>query len=254
MVTSTNQDEVDESIQIIEPEEPTGEVPVEEPQPVEDSPSGEVGEQQAPRDRADDGPPASVASEAPPAQPPRPQADQAAIAELQQRRVAEQEQTWRQNVGRAALGYEKQLQESGYMPEQARDQAKRYVQQEQKFRKQDEEAANMIGYVQGQHMAAVHYLKKHGLAPQQVLDDLAALLKTNSPPEMEKEAKRMRSDRSMRAEITQLKQGRVPAQTFDNSQGATESTTNQARLLDAYLLGDRSEAAMRAAKKLALGS
>ena len=140
------------------------------------------------------------------------------------------------------------------MPEQARDQAKRYVQQEQKFRKQDEEAANMVGYIQGRNMAAVHFLKKHGLAPQQVLDDLVALQKTNSPAEMEKEAKRMKSDRTMRAEIAQLKQGRVPPQTFDNSQGSAEATTNQDRLLDAYLAGDRSEAAMRAARKLTLGS
>ncbi|MAH49305.1 hypothetical protein CMI37_25995 [Candidatus Pacearchaeota archaeon] len=254
MVTSTNPDEMNESVQIIEPEEQGGDSPVEEPQPVEDSPSEEAVEQPVAQDGGGEPTSTSVASEPPPAQPPRPQADQAAIAELQQRRVAEQEQTWRQNVGRAALNYERQLQEAGYMPEQARDQAKRYVQQEQKFRKQDEEAANMVGYIQGRNMAAIHFLKKHGLANKQVLDDLAALQNTNSPAEMEKEAIRMKNDRAMRSEIAQLKQGRVPPQTFDNSQGAAEATTNQDRLLDAYLAGDRSEAAMRAARKLTLGS
>ena len=256
MVTSTNQDAIDESIQIIEPEEIGEEGPSGEPEAVEASPSEEAGEQPSSQNKDGDVASTSVATEAPPepAPQPTPQVDQAALAELQQRRVAEREQTWRTKVGAAARNYEKQLQEAGYMPEQARDQAKRYVQQEQKFRKQDEEAANMVGYIQGRNMAAVHFLKKHGLAPQQVLDDLVALQKTNSPAEMEKEAKRMKSDRTMRAEIAQLKQGRVPPQTFDNSQGSAEATTNQDRLLDAYLAGDRSEAAMRAARKLTLGS
>jgi hypothetical protein len=157
-------------------------------------------------------------------------------------------------VGQQARTYEQQLEQSGYMPEQAREQARRYVQQEQKFRKQDAEAASMVGHIQGRGMAAVHFLKKHGLASQQVLDDLVALQKTSSPAEMEKEAIRMKNDRSMRAEIAQLKQGRVTPQTFDNSQGSAEASSNQDRLVDAYMNGDRSEAAVRAVKKLTLGN
>ena len=140
------------------------------------------------------------------------------------------------------------------MPEQARDQAKRYVQQEQKFRKQEEESANMVGYVQGRQSAAVHFMKKHGLANRQMLDDLMALQQTNSPAEMEKEAQRMKNDRALRAENARLKQGRVAPQAFDNSQGAAEASSNDNRLLDAYNSGDRSEAAIRAARRLALGS
>jgi DNA-binding transcriptional MerR regulator len=100
----------------------------------------------------------------------------------------------------------------------------------------------------------IHFLQKHGLASKQVIDDLAALQKASSPAEMEKEALRMKNDRAMRAEIAQLKQGRVPPQTFDNSQGSAEATTNQDRLYDAYLAGDRSEAAVRAVRKLTLGN
>ena len=140
------------------------------------------------------------------------------------------------------------------MPEQARDQARRYVQQEQKFRKQDEEAAGMIGHIQGRQAAAVHFMKKHGLANKQMLDDLMALQQTNSPAEMEKEAQRMKNDRALRAENTRLKQGRVAPQAFDNSQGAAEASSNDNRLLDAYNNGDRSDAAIRAARRLALGS
>ena len=127
-------------------------------------------------------------------------------------------------------------------------------QQEQKFRKQDEEAASMIGYIQGRQTAAVHFMKKHGLADKQMLDDLMALQQTNNPAEMEKEAQRIKNDRALRAENAQLKQGRVAPQAFDNSQGAAESSSSDNRLLDAYNAGDRSEAAVRAARRLALGS
>ena len=252
MVTSTNPDEVDGNIQVIEPEAPEEDISAEGSETVEGGPSEGGGEQPVSQARDGIAPPNNGVSEAPVM--PAPQIDEAALAELQQRRVAEQEQTWRQKVGQQARTYEQQLEQSGYMPEQAREQARRYVQQEQKFRKQDAEAASMVGHIQGRGMAAVHFLKKHGLASQQVLDDLVALQKTSSPAEMEKEAIRMKNDRSMRAEIAQLKQGRVTPQTFDNSQGSAEASSNQDRLVDAYMNGDRSEAAVRAVRKLTLGN
>ena len=176
------------------------------------------------------------------------------INELYERRSAEQEQTWKDKVGRVAKAYEQQLSESGYLPEQARDQARRYIQQEQKFKKLEEENSNMLGYVQGKQAAAIHFMKQHGLADKQMLDDFTALQATNSPQEMEKEVKRMKRERELIAENARLKQGRVPPQTFDNSQGAAEATSNQDRLLDAYINGDRSEAAVKAAKRLAMGN
>jgi hypothetical protein len=78
---------------------------------------------------------------------------------------------------------------------------------------------------------------------------LRALQQTGTPAEMEKEAKRMKEDRALRAENARLKQGQVPAQTFDNSQGAAEATSNDARLLQAYIDGDRSEAATAAVRR-----
>jgi hypothetical protein len=251
MVMSTEPQELDESVDIIESAVAEEESPVEEPEAIEAAPTEEV---EAASAGATDGSSDVVAAPPPPPPPATPQVDQKALQELQQRRAAEQERTWRDQVGRAARTYEQQLQEAGYMPEQARDQAKRYVQQEQKFRKQDEEASNMIGYVQGRQSAAVHFMKKHGLANKQMLDDLMALQQTNSPAEMEKEAQRMKNDRALRAENVRLKQGRVAPQAFDNSQGAAEASSNDNRLLDAYNSGDRSEAAVRAARRLALGS
>ena len=251
MVMSTEPQELDESVDIIESAVAEEESPVEEPEAIEAAPTEEV---EAASAGATDGSSDVVAAPPPPPPPATPQVDQKALQELQQRRAAEQERTWREQVGRSARTYEQQLQEAGYMPEQARDQAKRYVQQEQKFRKQDEEAANMIGYVQGRQSAAVHFMEKHGLANKQMLNDLMALQQTNSPAEMEKEAQRMKNDRALRAENARLKQGRVAPQAFDNSQGAAEASSNDNRLLDAYNSGDRSEAAVRAARRLALGS
>lgn len=252
MVTSTEPLESGEYIDVIEPvdtEDQPQEVQEEELDATIVAPTGEATE--APVARTN-GPVDTISQ--PPSAPPTPQVDQRALQELQQRRVAEQDRAWRENVGRQARSYEQQLQESGYMPDQAREQARRYVQQEQKFRKQDAEAASMVGHIQGRQMAAVHFMKKHGLANQQMLNDLMALQQTNSPMEMEREAQRMKNDRALRAENARLKQGRVPPQTFDNSQGAAESSSNDNRLLDAYNNGDRSEAAVRAARRLALGA
>tara|TARA_R100000306_G_scaffold50522_1_gene47599 strand:+ start:52 stop:807 length:756 start_codon:yes stop_codon:yes gene_type:complete len=251
MVMSTEPQELDTSVDIAEPAVAEEEGQVEAPEAIEAAPAGEV--EAAPTEVAG-GPTNVVATPPPPPPPAAPQVDQKAIQELEQHRAMEQERTWREKVGRAARAYEQQLQESGYMPEQARDQARRYVQQEQKFRKQDTEASNMVGYVQGRQAAAVHFMEKHGLANKQMLNDLMALQQTNSPAEMEKEAQRMKNDRALRAENTRLKQGRVAPQAFDNSQGAAEASSNDNRLLDAYNNGDRSEAAVRAARRLALGS
>ena len=179
---------------------------------------------------------------------------QKAISELQQRREADINRQWEEAVGKKARSYERQLNDAGYMPEQSRDQARRYIQQEQKFRKQERETSDMLGYVEGRQAAAVHYMKKHGLANEQMLNDLIALQRTTSPGDMEKEANRMKRERALLAENARLKQGRVAPQTFDNSQGSAEVTTNQDRLLEAYINGDRSEAAVKAARFLTLGT
>lgn len=191
-------------------------------------------------------------TQAPP--PAAPQVDQAALQELQHRRAAEVQQQWKDNVGRQARSYQQRLEESGYLPEQAKDQARRYIQQEQKIKQQESEAAEYIGFVEGRQVAAVHFMKKFGLANKQMLDDLISLQRVNNPTEMEREAQRMKKERSLIAENARLKQGRVAPQTFDNSQGSAEPASNDQRLLDAYNNGDRSEAATRAARKLALGN
>ena len=257
MVTAIEPQDTDETITIVdpvesvtevaEPEAPAEGTPEESPEAVPSGDAPVVTEEQvaAPAD--------TVAQQAPPSQP-APQVDQKSIDELRKYQQADVQREWTEKIGRTARAYEQQLNDAGYMPEQARDQARRYVQQEQKFRKQEEDSSNMIGYVQGKQAAAVHFMQKHGLANQQMLNDLMSLQSANSPADMEREAQRMKRERGLIAENARLKQGRVAPQTFDNSQGSAEATSNQDRLLEAYIAGDRSDAALQAARRLALGN
>ena len=257
MVTATEEQEVDQTIEIVDPVVPEVEQTEEQP------PEGGGETQEAPSEGTPTGGTQVVANDPPVTpedsyrqSPPAnvPQINQQAVDELQQRRQEDQQRQWRENVSKRAQSYEQQLNEAGYMPEQSRDQARRYVAQEQKFKKQEQSSADMLGYVQGKQAAAIHYMKQHGLANKQVLDDLLALQSANTPVEMEREAKRMKRERELVAENAKLKQGRVAPQTFDNSQGSAEATSNQVRLLEAYISGDRSEAAIKAARRLALGN
>ena len=256
MVTATEPQDADESITIVDQGDPVTEVaepeaPVEgEPEAVATDDAPVVTEGQA-APLVDTG--TSPAPQRAPKQP-VPQVDQRSIDELRRYQQADVQREWKERVGKTARAYEQQLNDAGYMPEQARDQARRYVQQEQKFRQQEGETAEMLGYVQGKQAAAVHFMKKHGLANQQMLNDIMALQAANTPAEMEQEAQRMKRERGLIAENARLKQGRVAPQTFDNSQGSAEATSNQDRLLEAYIAGDRSDAALQAARKLSLGN
>ena len=228
------------------PDDDAGDVAVEAPvtdTPVEAAPVSEV--QASP----------GVASQPQPGQKVMPPEQQQQLNELYQRRSAEEAQRWRDQVGQTARGYEQALTQQGYTPAMARDQARRYVQQEQKFRQQDAEAADMLGFIEGRQMAAMHFLEREGLADKQMLTDMRALQQANSPAEMDKEARRMKQERSLRAENARLKQGQVPAQSFDNSQGSAQaSSSSDQRLMDAYINGDRSEAAVSAVRRIMQGS
>jgi hypothetical protein len=252
MVMSTQPQEADEPVEVIEPVEiDTQDVDISEETeaPVEDVAPADI---EAPAASVE--PTASVPDGSPPPPPPPPSAEQQAINELQERRAAEAQRQWQQQVISKAKQFEQQLNDEGYMPEQARAQARRYVQQEQRFRQHEQEASDMVGFLAGRQAAAIHFMKQHGLANTQMLNDLMALQQVNSPAEMDKEARRMKRERALIAENTRLKQGRVAPQTFDNSQGSAEVTTNQDRLLQAYMRGDRSDAATQAARNITFGA
>ena len=175
------------------------------------------------------------------------------LMELQRHRQANAQKEWQQNLIREAQAVERRAQEQGADPQSARLVARQHLAHAQKLRQQDEKALDLVGFVEGRNNAAMNYAQKYNLLPKQALADIQALTRTRTPQEMDVEAKRIAQFRSQRAEIERLKQGRVAPQTFDNSQGSAEVTTNQDRLLDAYINGDRSEAATNAARRLHYG-
>ena len=176
------------------------------------------------------------------------------IAELQRLRQANAQKEWETQQVRQAQAIEKRAQEQGADPHSARQIARQHLSHQKALRDQDNKALDLIGFVEGRNNAAMHYLQKYKLVPKQAIEDIRSLIKHRSPQEMDVEAKRMAQFRSQAAEIQRLKHGSVKPQPFDNSQGAGEVTTNQDRLLEAYMNGDRSESAVKAARKLTLGS
>jgi hypothetical protein len=256
MVTTQETPENDQSIEIIEPE--TTDTGGQESAPGQEAPDTQATTTEETQASSEETRAEQVAPSPESAPEPGPQAvpqfDQREIDELNNRRAEDQNRVWKDRVARTAKSYEQQLGQAGYMPEQARDQARRYVQQEAKFRKQEQDSSEAVGMMQGKQAAAIHFMKQNGLADKQMLDDFTALQATNTPDEMEREVKRIKRERDLVSENTRLKQGRVSPQSFDNSQGAAEVTSNQDRLLDAYINGDRSEAAVKAAKRLAMGN
>ena len=239
-----------------EPIEPEAPVAPEAPGD-EDSPSPE---EQPVAPGTEDAPPVPVEASQPPAQSPQAQVQepapdiQAQLRELNNMRQVNAQKEWEQKTIREAQAIERRMAEQGVDPQSARQVARQHLNSQKTLRDQEGKALSLIEEVEGKHNAALHMLNKHGLANKQTLDDLKTLLAFNTPDSMEREAQRMSQFRKQAAEITRLKQGQVAPQTFDNSQGAAEATSNDGRLLDAYNNGDRSEAAVRAARRFAFGS
>ena len=173
--------------------------------------------------------------------------------ELQSRRVAEQDAMWREDVGRRARMYQQQLEGSGYLPDHAREQAKNMIQQEYNTMQSQQRIQEVAGTIEGKNLATLHFMERYGLADANVIETMKALQNARTPSEMEREAARIQQDRKTNAELTQLRQSQVRPQAFDSSQGSAEASTSTDRLIEQYLNGDRSEAAVRAARNLTFG-
>ena len=176
------------------------------------------------------------------------------LEELSNRRMQEDENKRKQSLLQRAKQHEQQLLDEGLMPETARKQTRQMIEYENKLYEQDKQAMQLLHFAEGRNIAALQIGMKHGLIPKEVVDDINILLRSQSPNEMEYEASRMKELRQTRAEISRLKQGQVKPQTFDNSQGSAEAVNSEDRLIEAYLNGDRSEAAVQAARRLTFGS
>ena len=242
-------------------EEPVQEVQAEAPteEPTQDAPVEETEVPVAPTEGQQPGPTETVVQETPVeiAQPTQETAEnpdiQAQIEELNQMKQVNAQKEWEQQVYRQAQALERRAQQQGSDPQSAREIAKQHVTAQKQLRDQQNESLNLVRNVEGRREAALHFLEKHKLANKQMLDDFRALSNFNSPQDMEHEAMRIAQLRQQAAEIARLKQGQVPPQAFDNSQGAAQPTSNNDRLLQEYIAGERSEAHQAAARRAANG-
>lgn len=177
------------------------------------------------------------------------------LEELGRRRQEEEESKRKQTLLQRARNHERSLlDEYGLMPDQARKLTQQMIGYENKIHENERKSMELLQFAEGRNIAALQIGMKHGLIPKAVVEDINVLLRSQSPDSMDFEAARMAELRKTRAEIEQLKQGQVKPQAFDNSQGAAEAVSSEDRLIDAYLNGDRSEAAVQAAKRLTFGS
>jgi len=111
---------------------------------------------------------------------------------------------------------------------------------------QQRNAQQQVDVERGKRNASIHFAKKYNLG----LETLGSLEQARNPKEMEDMAKTISTMESQRKEIAELKSRLAPQQSFDTNTPSPAAATNDDRLLDAYLAGDRSDAATAAAAKL----
>ena len=179
---------------------------------------------------------------------------QAELEQLHNMRQVNAQKEWESQIMRQAQSLERRAQQQGVDPQSAREIAKSHVSSQKQLRDQQTKDYDLIRNIEGRNNASLHFLEKYGLANKQMLEDYRALSGFTTPQDMEREAMRMSQLRQQAQEIARLKQGQVQPQTFDNSQGAAEPTSNQDRLLQEFIAGQRSEAHQAAARRAAMGS
>ena len=249
MPTESQTEEPVQEVQAEAPtEEPTQDAPVEETEVPVAPTEGQQSEPAQGQLALEEQP---VAIDQPVAPSPQDPNMQAQIEELHRMKQVDAQKQWEQQLFREAQVIEQRLQEQGRDPQSAREMAKQHVNSQKKLRDQQDQSLNLVRNVEGRKEAALHFLEKHKLADKKMLDDFRALSNFNSPQDMEREAMRIAQLRQQAAEIARLKQGQVPPQAFDNSQGAAQPTSNQDRLLQEYIAGERSEAHQAAARRAA---
>ena len=178
---------------------------------------------------------------------------QAELEQLHNMRQVNAQKEWESQVMRQAQALERRAQQQGVDPQSAREIAKSHVSSQKQLRDQQTKDYDLIRNIEGRNNASLHFLEKYGLANKQMLEDYRALSGFTTPQDMEREAMRMAQLRQQAQEIARLKQGQVQPQTFDNSQGAAEPTSNNDRLLQEFIAGQRSEAHQAAARRAANG-
>jgi hypothetical protein len=190
---------------------------------------------------------APAADAAAPVSPAQPQYTPEQIARMQQESVQYAQVQQRAALQNQADQYKKQLEDQGYMPEQAEQLSGQYMQSQQAQQDLVQQAEAYGQHLQGKQMLVEALVTKYKLN----IGDQAGLRNYTDPKEMHVAAEKMAGDRARDAELAELKQARVPAQSFDNSQGNPQVAADEGGWLDRYNGGDRSPSAQAAARKAA---
>tara|TARA_R100000234_G_scaffold1484_1_gene1266 strand:- start:2650 stop:3417 length:768 start_codon:yes stop_codon:yes gene_type:complete len=174
-------------------------------------------------------------------------AEQERQAKETQERLAYYEEQQRQNaIVTQAEQYKKQLEDQGYMPEQAQQIADMQVQQANRDYEMQKTYNNQLQHMRGKFAAVSQFAKDYGVAPDQ-------LMQFEDPKSMEAFAKKEKKIKDLENELAKYKDKQVPPQSFDNSQAEPSASTSEDRLLDLYNQGVRNadtEAAARRATGL----
>ena len=150
------------------------------------------------------------------------------------------------NLEQEALQMEQKLLREGYSDSEAKQQTMGHLEGRVNQIQQQRNAQQQVDVERGKRNASIHFAKKYNLG----LETLGSLEQARNPKEMEDMAKTISTMDSQRKEIAELKSRLAPQQSFDTNTPSPAAATNDDRLLDAYLSGDRSDAATAAAAKL----
>ena len=216
------------------------------PEPVTETPVTETPPQaQTPAEQV-------LSAPEPPAEPTVPQ-QQMSPEQLRQMQMDQQQYQQVQlqaQLQNEAQRYQQQLEQQGYLPDQAQSIARQHMQS--RAAQMDQARQNEFNQqvLLGKQAASEHFAKQYNLT----FEDMATLRMANSPEQMEQVAKKISADRERDAELARLKQQQVPPQQFDNSQGAPELASNDDAWLDRYIYNnDRSPNAVAAARRASFG-
>lgn len=145
-----------------------------------------------------------------------------------------------------ALQMEKQLMDQGLTESDAKSRTYTHLESRVQQIQQEQTLQSKVQIEQGKRNASVHFAKQYNLG----IDALGRLEQAQTPDEMKTIAENMSNLAKLERENAELKSRLAPQQSFDTNTPTPAAATNEDRLLDAYLGGDRSEAATKAAAKL----
>ena len=145
-----------------------------------------------------------------------------------------------------AVQMERGLVDQGLTQTEAQAQTQTHLEGRVKQITQQKEYESKVQIEQGKRNASIHFAKQYNLG----IDSLGDLEKAQSPQQMESIAKNISNVAKLEKENSELKARLAPQQSFDTNTPTPAAATNDDRLLDAYLAGDRSDAATKAAAKL----